>query len=212
MRWDPPAAGREPAAAALLGWLADPHAPRLCLVSGSEGCGKSALLAWLVRHGSQSGTPVERAIHAVVPFAGESLWGTVWSIADQIGVVARAPGELVAALIRDPRRTVIVLTDVHDADVAGLVLELTALSHVRVIVESRSSSPAHHRLSGNGCAELDLDLEQWRDQLRFEQWQAALSQPPHATTACACRPGCGRGTVRSGGCLRGRSVAGNGCL
>jgi hypothetical protein len=44
-KWGRPAAGREPAAAALLAWLADPEAPRLCLVTGGAGCGKSALLA-----------------------------------------------------------------------------------------------------------------------------------------------------------------------
>lgn len=54
-RWERPQAGLEPAATALLGWLADPQAPALCLVSGSAGCGKSMLLAWLVRHGSRRG-------------------------------------------------------------------------------------------------------------------------------------------------------------
>ncbi|MEU7011867.1 hypothetical protein [Streptomyces sp. NPDC046332] len=181
MRWERPAAGREPAAAALLGWLADPQAPRLCLVSGSEGCGKSQLLAWLVHHGSQSGVPAERAVHAVVSFAGQSLRGTVWSIADQLGVVARAPGELAVALGRDPRRTVIVLPDLHDEDVTGLALDLVRLPHVRLLVESRSGSPAHRVLSHADCAELDLDLAQWRDQRRFEQWRAA--QPDDRTTA-----------------------------
>lgn len=176
MRWERPAAGREPAAAALLGWLADPQAPRLCLVSGSEGCGKSGLLAWLVRHGSQRGTPAERAVHAVVPAAGRSLRGTVWSLADQLGVVARDRGELVAVLGRDPRRTVIVLPDLHEGDGIELVRSLARLPHVRLIVESRSGSPAHQRLAGSGCAELDLDLEQWRDHRRFEQWKASLSE------------------------------------
>ncbi|WP_330338505.1 hypothetical protein [Streptomyces sp. NBC_00557] len=37
-KWSRPAAGREPAAAALLSWLADPQTPRLCVVTGSAGC------------------------------------------------------------------------------------------------------------------------------------------------------------------------------
>ncbi|NUL02562.1 hypothetical protein HRW07_04745 [Streptomyces lunaelactis] len=175
-RWEPPAAGREPAAAAVLGWLADPKAPPLCLVSGSAGCGKSTLLAWLVRHGSRSATPGERAIHAVSPFAGSSARGTVWALAAQLGLSARAPGELVAQLAADTRRAAIVIPDLAERAVAELVLELARLPHVRLIVEARTGSPAHGVLAGNGYAELDLDLAQWQDTRRFEQWQAAL--PP----------------------------------
>ncbi|MFD7232139.1 WD40 repeat domain-containing protein [Streptomyces sp. NPDC059881] len=113
----------------------------------------------------------------------------VWSIADQLGVVARAPQELVAALGRDLRRSVIVLPDLHDGDVAELVLDLVKLPHVRLIVESRSDSPAHRLLSKSACAELNLDLEQWRDERRFEMWQEALpvgrdtAQPGQVDTA-----------------------------
>ncbi|MEV6397373.1 hypothetical protein AB0M39_21820 [Streptomyces sp. NPDC051907] len=91
-----------------------------------------------------------------------------------------------AALVRDPRRTVIVLPDLHEEDVAELALELARLPHARLIVESRSASPAHLLLAGGDCAELDLDLAQWRDQGRFDQWQA--SQPDdHAATEPAPR-------------------------
>lgn len=137
-RWERPAAGREPAAAALLGWLADPVAPRLCLVSGSEGCGKSSLLAWLVHHGTRPGTPTERTVHAVVPFAGRSLWGTVWSISEQLGIVTRSSEELVATLKADGRRTVMALPDLHDDAVVGLVGDLLELPHIRLIVEART--------------------------------------------------------------------------
>ncbi|WP_369147255.1 hypothetical protein [Streptomyces sp. R44] len=203
MRWERPAAGREPAAAALLGWLADPHAPRLCLVSGSAGCGKSGLLAWLVHHGTRSGTAAERAVHAVVPSAGRSAAGTVWALADQLGVAARSRGELVRAVSSDPRRTVIVLPDLHEEEAAGLVLDLARVAHVRLVVESRTGSGAHRLLAGSGCAELDLDLERWRDPESFEQWRAsapegvavAASSPPagevdlsDATAVCAADP------------------------
>ncbi|WP_326680843.1 hypothetical protein [Streptomyces sp. NBC_01237] len=172
MRWERPLGGREPAAAALLGWLADPHAPGLCLVSGSQGCGKSALLAWLVRHGSRSGTPAERAVHAVVPDAGQSVRGTVWALADQLGVIARSPDELVHALGHDPRRTVIVLPDLHGGTLVDLVLDLMRLPHLRLVVESRSGGTAHRLLAEVECAEMDLDLEQWRDRGRFAQGRA----------------------------------------
>ncbi len=174
--WERPAAGREPAAAALLGWLADPQAPRLCLVSGPEGCGKSTLLAWLVRHGSRAGTPTERAVHAVVPSAGQSIRGTVWALANQLGVVARAPGELVAVLAAEVRRTVVVLPDLHTPPVAELVLELVRVPHLRVLVEARTGSPAHSLLKESDAAELSLDLEQWTDQRRYEEWRAALPE------------------------------------
>ncbi|WP_435970198.1 hypothetical protein [Streptomyces sp. Qhu_M48] len=100
----------------------------------------------------------------------------MWSLADQLGVVARSPAELVEALARDPRRTVIVLPDLHEAEVAELVLDLARVGHARLIVESRTGSGAHQRLAGSGCAELDLDLEQWRDQDRFEQWRASWAE------------------------------------
>ncbi|MEU3480875.1 hypothetical protein ACI2LO_30920 [Streptomyces sp. NPDC033754] len=141
-------------------------------MSGTTGCGKSELLAWLVHHGTQTGTPTERAVHAVVPSAGQSLSGTAWSLATQLGLVARSPDELLKALTHDTRRTVIVLTDLHDDPTADLAFNLSRIPHVRVIVESRTGSPAHQRLSETGCAELDLDLERWRDPQRFEQWQA----------------------------------------
>ncbi|MFI1018177.1 hypothetical protein [Streptomyces sp. NPDC020965] len=185
MRWDRPAAGREPAAAALLGWLADPHAPRLCLVSGSTGCGKSTLLAWLVQHGSRHGAATERAVHAVVPFAEDSLRGTVWSLADQLGVVARAPGELVAALGNDPRRTVIVLPGLPGEDIAELALALVRLPHLRLIVECRSHSPVHRLLAATGCAELDLDRAWSTDRARYEQWRAARPDSSDAITSSA---------------------------
>ncbi|MGW6393354.1 hypothetical protein ACWFR1_23245 [Streptomyces sp. NPDC055103] len=100
----------------------------------------------------------------------------MWSLADQLGVVARSPAELVEALARDPRRTVIVLPDLHEAEVADLVLDLARVGHARLIVESRTTSGAYQRLAGVGCAELDLDLEQWRDEERFQQWRASLSE------------------------------------
>ncbi|MFD6335822.1 hypothetical protein [Streptomyces sp. NPDC060210] len=187
-RWDRPAAGREPAAAALLGWLADAQAPGICLVSGSERCGKSTLLAWLVAHGSREGTPVSRRVHAVVPRSGESLLGTVWALADQLGVVARAPDELVEVLTADPRRTVIVLPDLATRPVAELVRALAQLPHLKLIAETRTDSAAHALLRETNAAELNLDLERWTDPERLETWRAGLSSDVDRNPAAAEAP------------------------
>ncbi|MEW2073020.1 hypothetical protein AB0941_05215 [Streptomyces sp. NPDC013433] len=174
--WARPAAGREPAAAALLGWLADPDAPRLCVVSGGAGCGKSTLLAWLVGHGTRPVTAPARRVHAFVPLAGQGVRGTVWTLAEQLGVVARAPGELLAALAADERRTVIVLPDLHaavDAEaVAALVSSLVGPGHVRLLVEARAGHDAVRLLDACGPAVLDLDEERWTDPVRRAAWQA----------------------------------------
>ncbi|MFE0276132.1 hypothetical protein ACFWZY_29175 [Streptomyces sp. NPDC058992] len=179
--WTRPAAGREPAAAALLGWLADPGAPRLCVVSGDAGCGKSALLAWLVGHGIRPGTVPGRRVHGFVPLAGQSVRGTVWMLADQLGLAARAPGELLAALEADGRRTVVVLPDLHAAAeaeaLAELILALVELEHMHVIVEVRSGHEAVRLLDASSPAVMNLSEAQWTDPERYEAWRTAQSAP-----------------------------------
>ncbi|WP_326611135.1 hypothetical protein OG949_17300 [Streptomyces scopuliridis] len=157
-------------------------------MSGAERCGKSALLAWLVAHGSREGTPEERCVHAVVPRSGESLLGTVWALADQLGVVARAPDELVEALTADPRRTVIVLPDLGTRPVAELVLALSQLPQLRLIVETRTGSAAHALLTEANAAELNLDLDRWTDQRRLATWRAGLPHDVDLSPAVAVVP------------------------
>ncbi|NUK85306.1 hypothetical protein [Streptomyces lunaelactis] len=99
-----------------------------------------------------------------------------WALADQLDVVARAPGELLDRLGPDTRRTVIVLPDVRSEDVAEFAGKLAGLAHLRLIVEARTGTAPHEALTGRGWAELDLDLEQWTDPQRFEEWGAA--HPP----------------------------------
>jgi hypothetical protein len=155
----------------------------LCVVSGSEGCGKSTLLAWLVMHGSREATVAARAVHAVAPYAGDSVRGLIWALADQLDVVARAPGELRDLLARDTRRTVIVVPDLRSGAAAeSVVAALAGLSHLRLIVEARTGSPAHAVLTGRGWAELDLDLPQWTDQRRLEEWRSTRSADADAAT------------------------------
>ncbi|MET7621300.1 hypothetical protein [Streptomyces sp. NPDC005408] len=182
--WARPAAGREPAAAALLGWLADASAPGLCLVAGSEGCGKSTLLAWLVGHGTRPGTVPERTVHAFVPLEGQSMRGTVWMLADQLGLVARAPDELLAGLGADPRPVTIVLPGLHASSdseaLAELALALCGIGHVRVVVEARSQSTVHRPLAASGGAVMDLDEPQWTDEARYQAWMATQDAAGHS--------------------------------
>ncbi|WP_338694259.1 hypothetical protein V2W30_06070 [Streptomyces sp. Q6] len=179
--WGRPAAGREPAAAALLSWLADPEAPRLCVVSGAEASGKSTLLAWLIAHGTRPGTPAGRRVHGIVPLAGLTATAAAWMLADQLGVAARTPDELVDRLAADPRRTVIVLPDLHAAAdpraLAEFALELLGLDHVRLIVEARSGGGPSTTLSAVPAATMDLDEPQWVERERYTAW--AAERQPH---------------------------------
>ncbi|WP_055690951.1 WD40 repeat domain-containing protein [Streptomyces prasinus] len=184
--WAHPAAGREPAGAALLGWLADPAAPRLCLVTGSENRGKSQLLAWLVAHGTRPGTAPERRVHGFVPLAGQGVRTALWTLADQLGVSARAPGELLTGLSADRRRTVLVLPDLHAATdpcaLADLTGALAGLEHVRILVEARTGHEVVPALKALAPAEMDLDDPQWTDLARAEAWRA-VHPTRHESTA-----------------------------
>lgn len=73
---------------------------------------------------------------AVVPLAGKSVRGTVWALANELGVVARTSGELIGALAAAPRRTVVALPGLdaaHDPEgVAGLVRALRSVGDVEL--------------------------------------------------------------------------------
>ncbi|MFF8606146.1 WD40 repeat domain-containing protein [Streptomyces sp. NPDC015346] len=176
------AAGTEAQAAALLGWLTDPDAPRLCLVTGGPGTGKSALLAWFAAHGTRSGGRSgrrpggrsggrsgprrKRAARTVVPLAGQSALGAAWVIADRLGVVARTPGELIHVLATtETRRATLLLPDLHAAAepdaLAELIAELAALGRIRLVVETRTGTPSHALLTA--CRATVIDLGAARD-------------------------------------------------
>ncbi|MFE6806325.1 hypothetical protein [Streptomyces sp. NPDC057696] len=162
--------------------MTDPKAPRLCLVTGSEGTGKSLLLAWLIRHGTRPGTSVERRVHGFVPQAGQTALTTAWMLAQQLSIAARTPGELLAALAGDKRRIVIVLPDLHDAsardEVTELAHRLLDLEHVRLIIESRSGSSP--QLEALPSAVMDLDAPQWTDATRHSEWVSSQAPQPTA--------------------------------
>ncbi|MEU7295844.1 hypothetical protein AB0A76_21935 [Streptomyces exfoliatus] len=170
--WDGrrPVTGTEAEAAALVGWLTDPEAPRLCLVTGAPGSGKTALLGWLATYGPRAGRPRRRAARALVPLAGQSALGATWTIADRLGVVARSPGDLVHALAtseaRPAGRTVLLLTDLHAAAEPGalteLIAELAGVGRIRLAVEARSGAPALAALRADRrvtVVDLDGDAE-----------------------------------------------------
>ncbi|MFE7584755.1 hypothetical protein ACFU5Y_24690 [Streptomyces gardneri] len=160
--------GTEAEAAALLGWLTDPEAPRLCLVIGAPGSGKTALLDWLAAHGPRAGGRRRRTPRVLVPLAGQSALGATWTIADLLGVVARSPDELVHALAtseaRPSGRAVLLLTDLHaaaePAALTELIGELAGVGRVRLVVEARTGSPAPETLrAARRATVVDLDGE-----------------------------------------------------
>ena len=184
--WSRPASGREPAAAALLSWLGDPRAPGLAVVTGAEGSGKSRLLAWLIGHGTRPGTVDERRVHGFVPLPGQTATTAAWMLGQQLSIAARSPGDLLAALAADRRRTVIALPELHRAEQPGalveLALDLAALEHVRVLVEVRSGTRWERELTAGLCARMDLDESQWTDEARRASWEAAHPVDPTGLT------------------------------
>ncbi|MFE4537957.1 hypothetical protein ACFRKB_23200 [Streptomyces scopuliridis] len=109
-------------------------------------------------------------------------------LADDLGITARAPEELVAAVTADTRRTVLVLPELHSAYapvdvVERLLLPLLTVSHVRMMVESRSGAACTDVLLGSVTfrAVLDLAEPRWTDRGGFGRW-AASAAPAAAGT------------------------------
>ena len=177
-RIPPLGAGRRSAGLALLGWLDDPSAPRLCRVAGAPGAGKSHLLAWLFLACTTPGTPVEQRVHAVLPADGVGVRGAAWSLAQQLGLLAHDPEELIAALAADDRRTVVCVPELDRAVdperlITRLLLPMLELPQVRLIVEAGAGGPAARVLGDPAAAAvLDLDDPQWTDRQRFAAWCA----------------------------------------
>ncbi|MFF0749457.1 WD40 repeat domain-containing protein [Streptomyces sp. NPDC004267] len=145
----PSVRAERPGAAALLGWLTDPDAPRLCLVTGGPG-----LLDWLARHGPR-GAGRRRTARALVPLTGRSALGTAWAVADRLGVVATSPADLARALATTETsrtsRTVLLLPALHTAAepeaVAALLADVARLGRVRMVVEVRPGTREYEVLA-----------------------------------------------------------------
>jgi hypothetical protein len=135
-------------APALLDWASrtDPAAPRVCLVTGGRGTGKSRLLAWLL---AVSDRDPATAVHATVPAQGQTARTMAWEFGRQLGYGPLDPGPLLERLAADPRPVRLLIPDLHlagrgpadlpaavpDAAVAELVGPLLALPRVRAAVE-----------------------------------------------------------------------------
>ncbi|MYS80249.1 WD40 repeat domain-containing protein [Embleya scabrispora] len=210
-------AGRHLAARALLGWLDDERSPRLCLVGGSSGSGKSHLLAWLYAATATDDTPPARRLHAFVPAAGLTVPGVVAELAAHLGVAARTPRQLIAAVALDPRRTVIAVADPDHAGLPGLPGEgarivaelldpLLRLPHVRLLMEC--AGPDTRAAFGGVAAPaaLNLDEPRWTHPGRFERWYAELATgssltSPFGADAAFPHPGLARLAARVDGAL-----------
>ncbi|KIQ65790.1 hypothetical protein TR51_18775 [Kitasatospora griseola] len=178
-------AGRRPAGRALLGWLEDPQAPRLCRIAGSSGSGRSHLLHWLAA-ACPADSPHPRRRTDVLLSAAESTVDTfVWRLAALLGVSAADPDELVAALIDGVPRVLVVtdldragagrLSDAAQRIAAEVLRPLLRVPWLRLVVECASDTPAAAALDVP-AAVLDLDQPQWTDLDAFTRWATALAE------------------------------------
>ncbi|MFF4056659.1 hypothetical protein ACFYZ8_43785 [Streptomyces sp. NPDC001668] len=137
------AAGRQ-----LLDWAADDSGarPRLCLVRGAAGSGKSRLLAWFLA--GSAGHPAT-TVHATVLAEGLTAESFAWAAGRQLGYGPLAPARLLDRMSEDERPVLLLVPDLHRAGAgpadlpaaapAPLVTELLepllSLPHVRAVVE-----------------------------------------------------------------------------
>jgi hypothetical protein len=149
----------------LLDWAADGSGagPRLCLVRGAAGSGKSRLLAWFL-----AGT-VERpgiTVHATVPSGGLTTETFAWELGRQLGYGPQSPARLLDQVALDERPLLLLVPDLQRAGagpadlpaaapetlVAEVLEPLLSLPHVRAAVE------VGHRelLTAEGAEVIDL--------------------------------------------------------
>lgn len=186
----PLGAGRRPAGRALLDWLEDVRAPRVCRVAGSSGSGRTHLLTWLAAACPPDNRHPDRRIQAVLPADGLTVRSATWRLAALLGVSARTPDDLVAALRDGTERTLVVtdldraggglLPDAPERIAADLLAPLSRIPWLRLVVECASGTPAAAALHAADprAAVLDLDDPAWTDRARFAAWCADLGGTP----------------------------------
>ncbi|TKA04833.1 AAA family ATPase [Actinacidiphila oryziradicis] len=146
--WPPPAGPAGTYGPALLDWAADPNPgrPRVCLIRGARGSGKSGLLAWFL-----AGAPAHphTTVHAAVLAEGLFTDAFAWDLARQLGYGPLAPARLVDRLAADQRPLLLLVADLHrsgrgPADrplarprnlVEDLVVPLLELPQTRALIE-----------------------------------------------------------------------------
>ncbi|MCQ4079466.1 ATP-binding protein [Streptomyces sp. RB6PN25] len=166
-------AGRTPACQALLDWVQDREAERLCLVSGAAGAGKSHLLAW-------SMGPVR--FDAMVPGEGLRLAEAVWGISGQLCYDGWSVDDLLRHVTQDERPLCIVVADAHKLDNRGRapgtmlvpeVLEpLLELPWVRVLAEVRDAKASPFT---KPARVIDLDDPAMTDEGEYTRWYNELA-------------------------------------
>ncbi|WP_405745872.1 hypothetical protein [Streptomyces canus] len=164
--WPPLDDDRRAPGQQLLDWAADGDGPRLCLVRGAEGSGKSALLAWLLA--GTVGRP-GLTVHATVPSEGLTTESFAWELGRQLGYGPLSPDRLLDQVGADERPLLLLVPDLHRAGagpadlpsaapetlVAELLEPLLAIPHVRAAVEVGTSG----LLAADGGVEV-VDLEE----------------------------------------------------
>lgn len=151
--WPPLAGERAAAGEELLRWAArsDDTRPRLCVLRGGRGSGKSHLLTWFL-----AGSPAHRAttVHASVPADGLFAEAFSWELSRQLGYGPLPPRQLLTHVTADARPLLLLMPDLHRAGrgpadlpratarhlVDEVVAPLLAMPHVRAAVEVGTGS------------------------------------------------------------------------
>lgn len=167
---DEPAAGRDPAADALMRWREDPYGPRICVVTGSPGVGKTRLLAWFSYSGIWDWSGYPGPDEAAIRLRGMDAGDAVRELAGQLKL---GDG---AGLDAIDRSVLVTVADAHRSNdperaYAEVVLPLAANPHVRLVVELGREDAEEG--FGLPAYVLDLDDPRATERAAFTAWYDA---------------------------------------
>jgi hypothetical protein len=131
---------------ALLDWATGPGHPKVCLVKGAQGSGKSQLLAWFL---AGSASHPRTTVHAAVLSEGLFAEAFAWDAGRQLGFGPLSSAGLLHRLAVDRRPLLVLVPDLHRAGrgpadrpsanpatlVRELVLPLLELPQTRAVIE-----------------------------------------------------------------------------
>jgi WD40 repeat protein len=208
--------GREAALKELVEWLSgDLSDSRVRVVTGSAGCGKSALLARIVtlsdpatRRTALSNSlepvpaslvPPEHAVDVSVHARRKVLADIVRLIGERLGVATVDPTELIEAIRSRHGKTVIVLDALDEADQRDLIVQrvlipLTALPNVLLLIGTRPDAVGRgrrFRAMGESTVEIDLDAPSYfdmHDVERYVERRLLAREEPNRPTHYRNRP------------------------